>query len=113
MKNQRGSSTLGAIAATILITVVLVVAVVGVWRLGWFVKEKNTDKQVEINNHNTGTQTAWQDEVLKSIAEFDAMDPANLAQWNALADKACNIIPRLTEPYKTESIKMFEQEHCT
>lgn len=110
MKNERGS--IGDVAVAILIVIAVVVVAVGVWHLGWFVKEKDTDKKVLIVNHNTGTQTAWMDEVEKTITDFEATDPSQTAYRQALAEKACSLIPRLQEPYTNTFIEAFEQEHC-
>lgn len=112
MKTQRGASPLEVLGSILIVAGVLVVAAVGLWKFGWFVEEKNTDQRVRIINHNSGTQTAWMDEVQKTITDFEATDPANVAYRNALAQKACALIPRLTEPYKNTFIEAFEQEHC-
>lgn len=70
MKTQRGVSVLAALASVLMVAC-LVAAAIGAWKLGWFVEEKNTDQKVRIINHNSGTQTAWMDEVQKTIIVYN------------------------------------------
>ena len=96
--------------------VVIIVLVIGLslagWQVGWWFKAENTERQVEIDNSQKGTQTAWRDEVNKTIADFELIDPDNTAARGALVNKACDIIPRLDDPYRDEDIEAFEIEHC-
>lgn len=82
------------------------------WQVGWWFKAENTDRQVNIDNRNKGTQTAWHDEAIKTIADFELVDPANTAARGALRNKACGLIPRLTDSYRDESIVTFYNEEC-
>ncbi len=87
------------------------IGVVG-WQVGWWLKKENVERQVDIANNNTGTQTAWRDEVLSSIRDYEVIDPENQAARNAVRVQACNIIPRLNEDYLDDQIVEFELEHC-
>lgn len=111
-KSERGETVLGGVA--IIIVAVLLFVGIGVagWQFGWWLEAKNTDRQVNIDNRNKGTQTAWHDEVVKTIADYELIDPANTAARGALRIKACDLIPRLTSPYRDDNIVAFEQEQC-
>lgn len=82
------------------------------WQVGWWFKEKNTDRQVRIDNRNLGTQTAWRDEAVKTIADFELVDPANTAARGALKNKACDLIPRLRPDYTTPNLTAFAAKEC-
>lgn len=110
--NQRGESSLGAIAIVIVVIAFVVVGSIGVWKAGWFIKAKDTDRQVQIDNSNKGTQTAWRDQVVRDIKDFNLLDPSSTAQRGAIRSEACDLISRLKDPYKTPNIIRFEQEEC-
>ena len=110
--NQAGETVLGTVAIAIVLILVVVGGAVGVWKLGWFVKAKDTDRQVQIDNSNKGTQTAWRDQVVRDIKDFNLLDPSNTAQRGIIRDEACDLISRLKDPYKTPNIIRFEQEEC-
>ncbi len=93
------------------IIAMLLVSLVG-WQVGWWFKAENTKRQVNIDNLNKGTQTAWHDEVVKTIADYDLVDPANTAARGALRIKACELIPRLSDPYRGETIDTFYNQEC-
>lgn len=88
-----------------------VVGVVG-WEFQWWLEGKNVDKRVQIQNRNTGVQTAWMDEARNAISDFRLIDPSNTAERGALRNKACTLIVRLTEPYRQDDIVKFQREEC-
>lgn len=112
LRNEKGQSTAGSILLGLFAVIVIAVLAIGTWQLGWFVAEKDTDRQVQIDNRNKGTQTAWHDEVVKTIADYQLVDPANTAARGALRNKACDLIPRLTETYRDSNIVAFESQEC-
>lgn len=93
------------------IVAMLLVSLVG-WQVGWWFKAENTKRQVNIDNLNKGTQTAWHDEVVKTIADFNLVDQTNTAARGALRNKACELIPRLSDPYRGETIDAFYTQEC-
>lgn len=92
--------------------VVLIVLGVGMWQLGWFIEEKNVERQVQVDNRNKGTQTAWHDEARNAIVEFGTVDESNLAARNALRTKACDLIARLDTPYRDDDLVAFQAKEC-
>lgn len=104
----------GATATLALIVGLAVIAVlaVGVWQLGWFVSAKNVDRQVHIDNRNTGTQTAWHDQALQDIRDFTLLDPSDTARRGALRNDACNLIGRLRPDYLTQDLSDFKNQEC-
>jgi FtsZ-interacting cell division protein ZipA len=106
------ASGLSWVAAILGSIAILVVLAVGAWRLGWFVKEKNTEKQVQVDNHQKGTQTAWYDEAVDAIRQLEIVDPANAGAKAALSHKACDMIARLDESYRDDYLVDFEKGHC-
>lgn len=100
------------IGAAILAIIAVIVIAVGAWQLNWFVKEKNTERQVQIDNRQLGTQTAWRDEALDSVGEYYSTDPANSAARGVLRSQACDLISRLDGPYRTDQLIAFYQEQC-
>lgn len=113
LNGDRGESSVGAVLAVLAALVVVVIVGVGVWQFGWFVKEKDTDKQVQIDNRNTGTQTAWHDQAKQGIKDFKLLDPSNTAQRGAIKNQVCDLIPRLTDPYRDDDIVAFQKEYCS
>lgn len=93
------------------IVAAIAVALIG-WQVGWWFKAENVERQVRVDNTNTGTQTAWRDEVLSSISDFELLDPADTARRGAVRRQACAIIPRLGGPYYTPEIQVFDESEC-
>lgn len=93
---------------------VLSLAVIGVvgWQAGWWLEAKNTDRRVQIDNRQKGTQTAWSDEARNAISDYLLLDPANTATRGALRNKACVLINRLTYNYKDDDLVAFETKEC-
>ena len=96
------------------IVAVLVISAVSLigWQVGWWFNAENVDRQVRVDNTNTGTQTAWHDEVLSSISDYELLDPADTARRGAVRRQACELIPRLTDEYYTPEIQAFDEREC-
>lgn len=81
------------------------------WHFEWWLKEKNTDRQVQIDNRNLGTQTAWRDEAVDLINQAELL-PAGASQALNLERQACDLIDRLTDSYLTDQLADFEAANC-
>lgn len=92
--------------------VLIMVLTVAAWQLGWIFKAENVERQVRIDNSNTGTQTAWHDEAVKTIADFELVSEDNSAARGALRTKACGLIARLSDPYRDDIIVRFDNKEC-
>lgn len=101
-----------SVLATVTFLLLTAILAIGAWQLGWFVEEKNVDRRVGIDNRNKGTQTAWRDEALNAVSDYETVDPSNTAVRGALRNKACNLIARLTPPYRDEILVRFETREC-
>lgn len=99
-------------AAVVAWLALLVGLSVAAWKLGWFVEARNVDRQVNIDNSNKGTQTAWHDEAVNAIADYRSTDPANTAVRGALRTKACGLIARLRPPYRDDIVVAFSEREC-
>lgn len=77
----------------------------------WWLRGDSTDRQVGIQNRNTGTQTAWRDEAVDLINEADLL-PVDAPQRGALERQACELIDRLTDTYMTDRLVAFEEAEC-
>lgn len=92
-------------------TIVIVVLVgIAAWQFSWFVAEKNTDRQVRIDNRNTGTQTAWHDQATSDVRDFFIL-PDGPAQAHVRVE-ACDLIARLADSYVDDNLNTFQQENC-
>lgn len=100
----------GCIGALLGVVLFVGIGIAG-WQFDWWLKAKNTDKQVEIDNRNLGTQTAWQDEAKKLIREADLL-PEGAPQAAALRQDACELIDKLTDSYMTDQLADFESAYC-
>lgn len=94
---------MGAIAFVILI------GVVG-WQFDWWLTEKNVDRKVQIENRNTGTQTAWHDEAVNLINQASLIE--GTPQEAALKRQACELIARLTDTYMSDDLVTFQAQEC-
>jgi len=112
LRSESGQSSLAAIALGIVAIFAVVILSIGAWKLDCFVKEKNTDRQVQIDNRQQGTQTAWHDKVLADIRDFRLLDD-NDPRRGAISDEACSYIPRLLPAYRDPSIEAFNSEECS
>lgn len=106
---MNGVKAFFAVLGVILLTAALAV---GAWQLGWFVEEKNTDRQVHIDNRNTGTQTAWRDEAVKTVADYYLVPEGHPEATGALRTKACGLIGRLRSDYLTPDLESFYAKEC-
>ncbi len=100
-----------AVFATLGALVLAVVIGVAGWQFGWWLQEKNVDREVHIVNRNTGVQTAWRDEARNTVADFYVYDGNSSAQ-GALRVKACSLIDRLTSDYLDDDLVRFESKEC-
>lgn len=103
--------TAGVLAA-ILGLILLVGLSIAAWQLNWFVAEKNLERQVHLDNRNTGTQTAWHDEAINAVTDFETTSEDYPAGRGALRTKACNLIERLTDDYLDDSLASFQAREC-
>lgn len=96
------------------IGVIAALAIIGVagWQFGWWLQEKNVNRQVQIDNRNKGVQTAWMDEARNAIEDYNLIDPSNTAARGAVRIKACTLIERLVGPYRQDDLVKFQEEHC-
>ena len=101
-------------ASVIIGALILVVVIsVGGYQLGWWLKAENTERQVKIDNTNTGTQTAWHDQATQDIKEFYLLDESNTAARGHLRQEACDYIARLSDPYLDSNLLEFQALECS
>lgn len=103
--------------AKIVLTGVLVVIAIsllgwGSYELEWFFKRENTERQVDLDNNNQGTQTAWRDEVHEYIQEINTL-PENSPARESAKRNACEIAGRLNDEYFDLTIETFFDRNCT
>jgi hypothetical protein len=102
------ATTAGVIAATVL----FVGIVVGLFFLGWWIKEYSTNRNAEILQDTYGRQNALVEQILDDIKEAEGNIPAN--QRIAIIDQICDSAAKLTGsiqlPYTTQQ---FLQENCS
>lgn len=104
-------STAKIIGASLLAIVLLVGIGVAGWQFDWWLAGKNVDRQVNLENNNRGTQTAWRDEARKLVRQADLL-PEDAPQRLALVDEACGYIDRLNKHYLTDQLAGFEAANC-
>jgi len=93
----------------------LAAAAVLIYLGAWWLRADTKDRTVQIDNHNTGAQTAWRDETLEHIAEIEVLhhSPQTSAAIAALTDSACDLIGRLTDTYRNDQrIVAFWEKEC-
>jgi hypothetical protein len=100
------------IGAAIGAVVLIVVIGVAGWQFDWWLTEKNVNRQVQIDNRNLGTQTAWRDEAYSLIRDVQVLPEGQPARANAI-DRACSLIGRLTDPYKDDDLVAFQSQECS
>lgn len=86
---------------------------VGGWHAGWWLRAETTDRRVKIDNTQKGTQTAWRNEAIRSIAQYHMLDADNQAARAAVRVQACNLIASLTDTYLTPELTRFDNEECS
>ena len=98
-------------AGAIIGGLLLIVAItVGGYQLGWWLKAENTNRQVKIDNLNTGTQTAWHDQATQDVRDFYIL-PDGPAKAH-VRNEACDLIARLSDPYVDDTLDAFQMENC-
>jgi hypothetical protein len=107
----RGGTAIIVISSVLALVLLIGLSIVA-WQLGWFVRERNTVRQVQIDNRQLGTQTAWHDEAVNAITDFATVPAANTAARAALRAKACSLIGRLDSPYRSDDLVAFEEGNC-
>jgi hypothetical protein len=100
----------GALALIGGIVLIVLIGVAG-WQFDWWLTEKNVDRQVQIDNRNTGTQTAWADRAKDLIVEIGTL-PEDAPVRVTLTQRACDYIGRLTDPYVTDDLATFQAQEC-
>jgi cytoskeletal protein RodZ len=110
--NDRQRVRLGSLVAAVAVVFCLAVGVIG-WQVGWWFKEQNVNRQVNIDNNNNGTQTAWRDEAQNAIADYALIDPANTAARGSLRNKACDLIGRLNDDFISPDLANFYTLECS
>ena len=86
------------------------ITVVG-YQFGLGLKAENVDRQVQVDNRNLGTQTAWADEAKHLISQASLL-PDDAPQRAALEREACDYIGRLSDSYKTDDLESFQIQEC-
>ena len=92
----------------------LLFTVIGVagWQIGWWFKTADTNRQVQLDNRNTGVQTAWHDQAVQGVKDYYLTPESNTAARGALRNQTCELIGRLVDEYKTTELVEFEQKEC-
>lgn len=98
--------------AGLAVAAVIAISLIG-WQVGWWFRAENIDREVNVQNRNVGTQTAWRDEARNAITDFQLIDPANGAARGSLRIKACGLIDRLTDNYRDQDLVTFETKECS
>lgn len=83
---------------------------VGLYLGGWWLTRDATDRTTEIQNRRNATQEAWQRQVNEAMRDAALLDPG--PQRQAVIRVACDLIPELTDTYRTDSIESFALENC-
>lgn len=104
---ERTRHVLAAIAGVAVVALVLV----GLYLGGWWLRKHSTDRQVGIDNRQTGTQTAWRDEAHDKVDDYLLLDP-NSPAAGSLRSSACDLIGRLTDPYLDNDLTNFKATEC-
>ena len=87
------------------------ISVVG-WRVGWWFKKANVEKQVEIDNSNKGTQQGWHDAAVKAVSDYTLINSANTAARGQLRKQACELIGKLQGTWASQDLKGFYSLQC-
>ncbi len=92
------------------LTAAIVLLAIAAWQLGWWLKAKNTDRGVRIQNQNVGTQSAWQQQVTEGIRTVALLEDG--PQRRAVVNEACLLASKLTPNFRTASIDAFTAANC-
>ncbi|HEV2929120.1 MAG TPA: hypothetical protein VGW74_10550 [Propionibacteriaceae bacterium] len=98
-------------AAGLAAMVLVFAACAGLYLGYWWLFEDTTDRRVEVDNRQTGTQTAWQDEAHDQVNDFLLLDP-NTPAAGSLRNTACDLIGRLSDPYLDDQLADFQTTEC-
>ena len=72
---------------------------------------RSQERQVHLDNRNTGTQTAWHDQALSDVKDYYTV-PANSPAQAILREEACNLIGRLGSDYVDATLASFQAKEC-
>lgn len=101
------------VVGAFLLALIVVVAIgVAGWQFDWWLAEKNVDRQVRIENRNTGSQTAWRDRINTLLVDIETVGEDQPAR-QAMIHEACTLSGRLTDNYLTDQIEQFQIDYCT
>lgn len=98
-------------ASIILITIVSVAVIIGLFFLGWWLKEYAVNRNAEINQDTFGRQNALVEQILDDISEAEGNIPPN--QRIAIIDGVCDSAAKLTGTIELPfNAQRFIQENC-
>lgn len=103
---------LAGVAVAIVAVALIALIAFGAWHLFWRVKKADVDRDVQIRNRNTGTQTAWRDEARATVSQFHLTPTDQAAARSALRTQACDLIVRLRPDYRTADLDTFYAQEC-
>jgi hypothetical protein len=101
-------------SALMVILSVLMIALlsVGVFYLGWWIKEFAVNRNAEINQDSYGRQNALVEQILDDIGEAEGNIPPN--QRVAIIDGVCDSASKLTGTIELPfNAQQFIQENCS
>ena len=102
-----------ASAGAVIASIVLVVAVsVGLFFLGWWIKDYATNRNAEIRQDSYGRQDALVAQILDDIAEAEGNIPPNqrIAVIDGICDSAAKLTGSIELPYNARA---FIKENCS
>lgn len=91
--------------------VLLPATAVGLYLGAWWLRGDTVDRDVRVQNRNTGAQTAWADEARDKVEDFQLLDEGQPAKAS-LRRSACELIGRLSDPYVDDQLATFQAEDC-
>jgi hypothetical protein len=102
------ATTAGVIGAVVLAVTVSV----GLFFLGWWIKEYSTNRNAEILQDTYGRQNALVEQILDDIAEAEGNIPPaqRAAVIDGICDSAAKLTGSITLPFNAQS---FIQENCS
>jgi hypothetical protein len=103
---------LATTAGVIVALVVTVALVVGLFFLGWWIKEFAVNRNAEIRQDSYGRQNALVEQILDDIAEAEGNIPPN--QRAAIIDGICDSEAKLTGSIELPlNAQSFIKENCS
>jgi hypothetical protein len=95
----------------ILITIFTIAAIIGLFLLGWWLKEYAVNRNAEINQNTFGRQNTLVEQILDDISEAEGNIPSN--QRIAIIDGVCDSAAKLTGTIQIPfNAQRFIQENC-